>query len=329
MEVLPCLYSLRRCVDAVTGVTEKRPRDRRLRNELCAPQGRKQEISIGLMRCRAWASDALLRPVARHGAQAGTPRCTSTLQRRASQTRRATTTWRLTRCASARCRCAGGVLGRPPVGSWRHVGKRTGGARAHCTPCCQLQTSWQRLCRRGRGCGASLQQQTEPAHLLCSRASKRLRACTLVLRAILASDHHRHRSRTLRRPPRSARQVCNARDQCYTCWPRTGCAPLKEYNRLVVREHGRLHGAAAMKAEVRAPGRTRSPVLLSIAWRRAGARLCGGGRDRWPSDAQVVVFSSLLRDHEITQKSPRPTHCVGWRQVSRRRAPSSASVWQA
>jgi len=97
-----------------------------------------------------------------------------------------------------------------------------------------------------------------------------LRACTLVLRAILASDHHRHRSRTLRRPPRAARQVCNARDQCYTCWPRTGCAPLKEYNRLVVREHGRLHGAAAMKAEVRAPGRTRSPVLLfhSMAPRR-------------------------------------------------------------
>ncbi len=28
-------------------------------------------------------------------------------------------------------------------------------------------------------------------------------------------------------------QACNARDQCYTCWPDTGCEPLKTYDRLV------------------------------------------------------------------------------------------------
>jgi hypothetical protein len=114
----------------------------------------------------------------------------------------------------------------------------------------------------GGGAAPACRQQTVPAHLLFSRASKQLRARTLAPRASLASGHHRLRSRTLRRPPRAARQVCNARDQCYTCWPRTGCAPLKEYNRLVVREHGRLHGAAAMKAEVRAPDQTRSPIFF-------------------------------------------------------------------
>ena len=28
-------------------------------------------------------------------------------------------------------------------------------------------------------------------------------------------------------------QECNARDQCFTCWPDTGCQPLPDYNRLV------------------------------------------------------------------------------------------------
>jgi cathepsin X len=43
-------------------------------------------------------------------------------------------------------------------------------------------------------------------------------------------------------------QVCNARDQCYTCWPDSGCQPLPDYNRLVRPSHpsteespGRLH----------------------------------------------------------------------------------------
>ncbi|EIE25448.1 cysteine proteinase [Coccomyxa subellipsoidea C-169] len=52
----------------------------------------------------------------------------------------------------------------------------------------------------------------------------------------------------------AADQVCNAKDQCFTCWPDSGCQPLKDYNRLVVAEHGRLHGAHAMKAEIFARG---------------------------------------------------------------------------
>jgi hypothetical protein len=31
----------------------------------------------------------------------------------------------------------------------------------------------------------------------------------------------------------AANQACNAKDQCYTCWPESGCEPLKDYNRLV------------------------------------------------------------------------------------------------
>ena len=39
-------------------------------------------------------------------------------------------------------------------------------------------------------------------------------------------------------------------DQCYTCWPgAANCNPIppSEYTRLVVAEHGRLSGEAAMK----------------------------------------------------------------------------------
>ena len=68
----------------------------------------------------------------------------------------------------------------------------------------------------------------------------------------------------------SGAQACNARDQCYTCWPGTGCEPLKEYNRLVVREHGRLHGRHAMKAEARPFPRATSHLALVGLCRRLG-----------------------------------------------------------
>lgn len=45
-------------------------------------------------------------------------------------------------------------------------------------------------------------------------------------------------------------QECNRKHQCYTCWPQGGCEPLKDYDRLVVAEHGRVSGRAAMKAEI-------------------------------------------------------------------------------
>lgn len=45
-------------------------------------------------------------------------------------------------------------------------------------------------------------------------------------------------------------QACNAYDQCFTCWPNSGCMPIKDYNRLMVVEHGRLSGLKAMKAEI-------------------------------------------------------------------------------
>ena len=45
-------------------------------------------------------------------------------------------------------------------------------------------------------------------------------------------------------------QECDAKDQCYTCWPGAGCQPLTQYNRLTVSEHGRLSGRHQMKAEI-------------------------------------------------------------------------------
>ena len=49
-------------------------------------------------------------------------------------------------------------------------------------------------------------------------------------------------------------QECNHKHQCYTCWPDSGCQPLDDYQRLVVGEHGRVEGAAAMRAEIFARG---------------------------------------------------------------------------
>lgn len=56
-------------------------------------------------------------------------------------------------------------------------------------------------------------------------------------------------------PYRAADQGCHPGSQCKTCWPGAGnCKPLRHYRRLLVTEHGRLRGAAAMKAEVMARG---------------------------------------------------------------------------
>jgi cathepsin X len=53
-------------------------------------------------------------------------------------------------------------------------------------------------------------------------------------------------------------QACNARNSCFTCWPSpdgtSSCKRIKEYNRLVVAEHGRVQGREAMKAEIYARG---------------------------------------------------------------------------
>jgi cathepsin X len=49
-------------------------------------------------------------------------------------------------------------------------------------------------------------------------------------------------------------QECSHKSQCFTCWPGKGCAHIHDYERLVVGEHGRVDGRAAMKAEIFARG---------------------------------------------------------------------------
>jgi len=63
-------------------------------------------------------------------------------------------------------------------------------------------------------------------------------------------------------------QGCDARAQCYTCWPETGCEAIARYRRLVVAEHGRLDtpepdaaSRNALKAEIHARG----PVSCGIS----------------------------------------------------------------
>ncbi|KAK9803659.1 hypothetical protein WJX72_009115 [[Myrmecia] bisecta] len=56
-------------------------------------------------------------------------------------------------------------------------------------------------------------------------------------------------------------QDCNKLDQCFTCWPGSGCNPISEYNRLMVSEHGRVRGAKDMKAEIW----KRGPITCGIS----------------------------------------------------------------
>lgn len=52
------------------------------------------------------------------------------------------------------------------------------------------------------------------------------------------------------------RPACTDEWQCYTCSPygNKTCAPVADYQRLIVAEHGRLSGATDMKAEIKARG---------------------------------------------------------------------------
>ncbi len=48
---------------------------------------------------------------------------------------------------------------------------------------------------------------------------------------------------------------CHDKTQCFTCWPGAeGCAPVFDYSRLVVSEHGNITGREQMKAEIFARG---------------------------------------------------------------------------
>lgn len=49
-------------------------------------------------------------------------------------------------------------------------------------------------------------------------------------------------------------QKCDAKTQCYTCWPEDGCQALYDYNRLTVSEHGKVVGAFQIRAEILARG---------------------------------------------------------------------------
>lgn len=50
-------------------------------------------------------------------------------------------------------------------------------------------------------------------------------------------------------------------NQCFTCWPGAeGCTAVRDYQRLVVSEHGGVKGARKMKAEIY----KRGPISCSI-----------------------------------------------------------------
>lgn len=59
---------------------------------------------------------------------------------------------------------------------------------------------------------------------------------------------------------------------CYTCEWGSGCYPIKQYRRLKVSDHGRVHGRAAMKKEIKDNG----PISCTI-FATAGLDAYSGG----------------------------------------------------
>ncbi|KAF5842304.1 hypothetical protein DUNSADRAFT_7957 [Dunaliella salina] len=75
----------------------------------------------------------------------------------------------------------------------------------------------------------------------------------------------------------AADQHCHDKEQCFTCWPDDGregggCSPVYDYKRLVVGEHGKVKGAAEMKAEIYARG----PISCTIHASRKMDQYTGG-----------------------------------------------------
>ena len=56
------------------------------------------------------------------------------------------------------------------------------------------------------------------------------------------------------RCPHTHPPQCDAKTQCFTCWPEDGCQALYDYNRLTVSEHGKVMGAFQIRAEILARG---------------------------------------------------------------------------
>lgn len=85
-------------------------------------------------------------------------------------------------------------------------------------------------------------------------------------------------------------QECNELDACYTCWPMGGCTPIKKYHRLMVSEHGRVSGRAAMKAEIF----KRGPISCTIDATAGLDAYTGGIYAEYQTVAQVNHIISVI-----------------------------------
>ncbi|PSC75366.1 Cathepsin Z [Micractinium conductrix] len=86
-------------------------------------------------------------------------------------------------------------------------------------------------------------------------------------------------------------QECNRKHQCYTCWPGAeGCEAIQEYQRLVVVEHGRVSGAAAMRAEIFARG----PISCGIDATSSLDKYTGGIYTEYDPEPQVNHLVSVV-----------------------------------
>jgi len=85
---------------------------------------------------------------------------------------------------------------------------------------------------------------------------------------------------------------CNRKHQCFTCDHNGACAPLADYKRLVVSEHGRLTGRHQMKAEIFARG----PISCSI----------------YASDALDNYRGGVFAEKSTGQETNHVISVVGW-----------------
>lgn len=85
-------------------------------------------------------------------------------------------------------------------------------------------------------------------------------------------------------------QQCDAKTQCFTCWPSTGCNPVPEYHRLTVEEHGRVSGRHQMKAEIFARG----PISCGIDATEGLDTYSGGIYKEYKSAPMINHIISVL-----------------------------------
>lgn len=85
-------------------------------------------------------------------------------------------------------------------------------------------------------------------------------------------------------------QVCTAENQCYTCWPSSGCAAITNFKRYQVSQFGQVSGRENMMAEIY----NRGPISCGIAADSAFEAYTGGVFSEYVPNPQIDHIISVV-----------------------------------